>query len=606
MKDPCDDPISRRPVLRFRSAPGGAGVGSARRWFASILTVMLALAVTACGSGKGGTAEQALSPEDKAMEAGHEGGHTPLGDLSKVGTVEFPTSCDPDVQGEFKRAVALLHSFFYEEARRVFTSVLDRDPGCGIAHWGVAMTWYHPVWSPPTEQEFRAGTAAIEQAKRVGAKTQLERDYTAALATFFCTPDTTRPEACPPAHAERARRYTDAMRQLFASYPTEHEVAAFYGLALLGSATPADLTYQNQREAGKVLEQVWRVNREHPGVTHYLIHAFDYPSLAEQGLPAAKAYAGIAPQVPHALHMPSHTFVRRGLWDDAIRANLASAEAARAYEAKYHPGAASFEELHALDYLVYAYLQTAQFREAQAIADRVSAMEKTHPEFDFAVSYAMGAIPARLVLERQEWDKAAALPIPPRPFWAQFPFAEAHLEFARALGRTRVGDFPGARRSIERLAQLRDAVTNPRFEYFRQHIDVQTQAASGWLAISDGERSAGLRRLREAADLEDALGKHPVTPGSVLPVRELLGHALVDAGRPDEALTAFEASLDLNPGRFAAVHAAGRAAEKAGRDEIAAGYYRQLLSLASSVDPALDPSLAHARAFLDGAGRRRQ
>jgi tetratricopeptide (TPR) repeat protein len=585
-------------------------MGGTIRRLGLILTVILVLGAAACGSDDDGAAGQELSAAQSATESGsHEDGHTPLGDLSKVGTVEFATSCDPDVQGEFKRAVALLHSFFYEEARRVFTSVLDRDRQCGIAHWGVAMTWYHPVWTPPTEEEFRAGVAAIEQAMQVGAKTQLERDYIAALARFFCTPGTVRPEAgsegCPAVHAERARRYTEAMRQLYASYPKEQEVAAFYGLALLGSATPGDPAFRNQLEAGKVLEQVWRVNREHPGATHYLIHAFDYPSLAERGLEAAKAYAGIAPQVPHALHMPSHTFVRRGLWNDSIRANLASAETARAYQAKYHPGAASFEELHALDYLVYAYLQTAQFGEAQAVADRVAAMERTHPEFDFVVAYAVGVIPARLVLEREAWEKAAALPIPPRPYWGQFPFAEAHLEFARALGRTRVGDFAGARRSIERLAQLRDAVTNPRFEYFRKHIDVQVQAASGWLGVTESERGEGLRRLRDAADREDALGKHPVSPGSVLPVRELLGRALMDADRADEALAAFEASLAVNPGRFAAVNGAARAAEKAGRKEIAVKYYGELLSLAGSVDPDREPSLAHARAFLNAATTRR-
>lgn len=545
-------------------------MGDLRRRAFGVLVVTLSFGLAACGGDGDEVDEHRLSAQQSAQQsaadgAAHEEGHTPLGDLSKVGAVEFPTSCDPTVQPEFKRAVALLHSFFYEEARRVFTTVVERDAACGIAHWGVAMTWYHPVWTPPTDEEFRAGVAAVEEAKRVGAKTQLERDYIAALASFFCT------DGCPAAHAERARRYTTAMREMHGRYPKEQEVAAFYGLALLGSATPADPTYQNQREAGRVLDAVWQVNREHPGIAHYLIHAFDSPGLAEQGLPAAQAYAGIAPQVPHALHMPSHTFVRRGLWDEAIRANLASADAARAYADKYHPGAASFEELHALDYLVYAYLQTARYAEAEAVGERVAAMTKTHPEFDFVVAYAIGAIPARLVLERQAWDKAAALPIPPRPFWGQFSFAEAHLEFARAVGRTRVTDFAGARRSIERLGQLRDAVTNPRFEYFRKHIDVQMQAASGWLAVSEGARDEGLRRLREAADLEDALGKHPVSPGSVLPVRELLGQALLDADRPADAVAAFEASLALNPGRLAAAEGVRRAAEKAGRTGGAGG-----------------------------------
>lgn len=534
-------------------------MGDLRRRAVGVLIFTLSFGLAACRSDGDQADGLKLSTEQRtAGSAVHEAGHTPLGDLSKVGAVEFPTSCDPQVQPEFKRAVALLHSFFYEEARRVFTSVLERDVRCGIAHWGVAMTWYHPVWTPPTEEEFRAGVAAIEQAIQIGAKTKLEADVIAALARFFCAPGN-GPDVCPAAHIDRARRYTEAMRELYEGFPKEQEIAAFYGLALLGSAPPADPTLQNQREAGRVLNEVWRVNRNHPGIAHYLIHAFDSPTLAEQGLAAAKAYAGIAPQVPHALHMPSHTFVRLGLWDDAIRANLASAEAARAYAAKEHPGAASFEELHALDYLVYAYLQTSRFAEAEAVGDRLAAMTKTHPEFDFVVAYAMGAIPARLVLERQAWEKAAALPIPPRPLWKQFSFAEAHLEFARAIGRTRVADFAGARRSIDRLGQLRDAVTNPRFEYFRKHIDVQMRAASGWLAISEGARDEGLGRLREAADLEDALGKHPVSPGSVLPVRELLGQALLDAHRPDEALAAFEGSLALNPGRLAANQGAERA-----------------------------------------------
>lgn len=577
-------------------------VATPTRWIPMILTVTATLGLVACGTVEDEAAGQRITSQPTKEAGVHEGAaHTPLGDLSKVGTVAFPTSCDRKVQRDFERAVGLLHSFFYEEARRVFTSALNRDAQCGIAHWGVAMTWYHPVWTPPTEEEFQAGVSAIGQAKQVGAQTELERDYIEALGAFFCTPaGEADGQGCPPTHLERARRYSDAMRSLHAKYPKEHEIAAFYGLALLGSAAPADPTFQNQLEAGKVLEHVWRANRDHPGAAHYLIHAFDHPSLADKGIAAARAYAGIAPQVPHALHMPAHTFIRRGLWHESIKANLASAEAARAYEAQYHPGEASFEELHALDYLVYAYLQTAQVGEAKAIADRVANMRKTHPESDFVVAYAIGAIPARVVLERQAWREAAALAIPSRPFWAQFPFAEAHLEFARALGRTREGDLDGARESIERLRQLRDGVSGPRFAYFRKHVDVQVQAASGWLAATDGRREEGLRLLRQAADLEDALGKHPVSPGAVFPVRELLGHALMEANRFDEALGAFEVSLDLNPGRFAAVHGAGWAAEKGGKRDVAVKYYRQLLSLGNAVDPDQDPSLRHARSFLDG------
>ncbi len=523
------------------------------------------------------------------------------GDRQKVETVRFPTSCDPKVQSDFLEAVTVLHSFFYDESRRTFTGVTKKDPQCAMAHWGVAMTWYHPVWSPPTEEEFNAGLAAIAKAKDVGAETERERQYVGALAAFFCTPnpgnESSADSSCPAAHVERARNYAETMARLHAKYPKDSEAAAFYALALLGSAPPADPKFENQLRAGEVLQKLWRQDRNHPGVAHYLIHAFDYPPLADQGLPAAKVYARIAPRVPHALHMPSHTFTRRGMWRESIDTNLASAEAARAHIAKHHPGATASEELHALDYLAYGYLQTARNEEAREVVERVAKMDKTHPEVDLASTYAMGAIPARFALERQAWEEAAALSIPPRALWGHFPFAEAHLEFAHALGRARTGDLPGAQRAIDRLAELRDAATMARFEYFRKHVDVQVMAASGWLARAEGRDDEALKLLRQAADVEDALGKHPVTPGPVLPVRELLGSALLEIGRPEEALAAFEASLRISPNRFAGLYGAGQAAERANKREVASKYYRQLITLAKG--GVQRPELRHAREYLD-------
>ncbi|HEV3364413.1 MAG TPA: hypothetical protein VG795_09775, partial [Acidimicrobiia bacterium] len=537
--------------------------------------------------------------EPSAGLSDHSTHHAP-GDLRKVGAVNFPNSCDPAVQAEFKRGVALLHSFFYDEARKSFEAVTKQDTKCAIGHWGTAMTWYHPVWAAPTDDEFQAGLAAVETARAAEPPTPREQGYIAALATFFCAPGTgadSARESCPAAHAERAGRYREAMAALHRDHPEDDEAAVFYALALLGSAPATDPTFANQVKAGEILGEVWRRDPDHPGVVHYLIHAFDYPSLADHGLAAARAYADIAPWVPHALHMPSHTFTRLGLWEDSIETNLDSAEAARAHMAEHHPGKASFEELHALYYVVYALLQTARDDEAKDIVDRVAAMDQTHPDSDFVVAYAMGAIPARFALERGAWAEAASLPVPPRRLWADFPFAEAHLEFAHALGRARTGDVSGTRLAIDRLQQLRDAVTGARFEYFRKHIDVQIEAASGWLDLAERRHDEALASLRRAADAEDLLGKHPVSPGSIVPVRELLGHALIEARRPVEALEAYEASLRLNRGRFVAVSGAALAAEQAGHRDVAERYYRQLLDLSRAGGQR--PELTHARAYLD-------
>jgi hypothetical protein len=529
-----------------------------------------------------------------------------VGDLRRVGTVHFEISCDSKVTGDFARAVALLHSFFYEEARRRFESIAAQDPTCAMAAWGEAMTWYHPIWAPPTEAEMAAGRAAMERAKAAGARTERERDYIGALDAFYATPTTGDGGAVGQSchgpgggHTPRALAYANAMAAVHAKYPQDVEAAAFYALALLGSAPATDETLSNQLAAAAILEGLWKRNPDHPGVAHYLIHAYDYPSLAPRGLEASRAYAAIAPWVPHALHMPSHIFTRLGLWQEGIESNLASAEAARAYAAKYHPDAVSFEELHALDYLVYAYLQTEQDAKAQSVVDRVARITKTHPDIDFVVAYALGAIPARYALERRAWAEAAslALPNPQAPLWSGFPFDQAHIELAHALGRAHTGDAAGARRALERMAELRDATTDPRFQYFRRQLDLQQAAVSAWLDYREGKEEDALRRLRATADLEDALGKHPVSPGAILPARELLGELLLEAKRPEEALTAFEASLRLYPGRFAAVYGAAHAAALARRRDVARQRYGELLEITKAGD-GHRPEIGEAHAFL--------
>jgi tetratricopeptide (TPR) repeat protein len=515
-----------------------------------------------------------------------------LGDLSKVGTVEFPTSCNEKVQPDFLRGMALLHSFFYEEARRVFTSVAEQDPRCAMAHWGVAMTWYHPIWAAPTDQELASGLEAVKKAEAAATAASVserERDWIAAGAAYYRAakdgPGGAVGQSChgPTDAGTRRKAFSSAMERLHVKYPKDVEAAAFYALSLIQSSPTKD-ELPMQLEAAGILEPLWKEHRNHPGLVHYLIHAYDYPSLAEKGLAAADYYATIAPWVPHALHMPSHIYTRLGMWQKSIDANAASSEAARTYAQQYHPDAANYNELHALDYLAYGYLQTAQDKKARDVAQRLSQIKQTYPEVDFAVAYAAGAIPARIVLERQAWQEAASLPAPNERFVAKFPFDAAHVELAHALGRVHTGDLAGARKAAARIQELHDASTDPRFAYFKRQLELQQLAIAGWIAWAEKRNDEAIALLRYAADEEDALGKHPVSPGSIVPVREMLGDLYLELNRPDDALAAYEQSLTLNPARFRSIAGAGRAAEKAGKVDVARDYYRKLLELAGPGD----------------------
>jgi tetratricopeptide (TPR) repeat protein len=526
------------------------------------------------------------------------------GDLRAAGSVDFPVSCDPAVQAEFTRGVALLHSFFYEEARRIFTAVAARDPSCAMAQWGIAQTCWHPIWTPPTAEEMAAGSAAAKRAASLKS-TPREQAFIAAINAYYDTPEPAAGgpvgQSChgPVGPRERVAAYQQAMRKAYDAFPGDFETQVFYAFAVLavGYATPADTTLSNQKAAAEMLEALWQKNRLHPGVAHYLIHAYDYPSLATRGLPAAQAYAAIAPWVPHALHMPSHIFTRLGMWDDAVASNLASSEASRAYAAQRQRTAAEGEELHALDYMLYSYLQEARDGAAREVLARVDAVKATNPELDFTSAYALAAMPARFALERKAWAEAAALPIPPRPHWARYPFVEALFEYAHALGRARSGDAAGARRAIGRMRALRDATTETRFDYFKKHLDLQMQAASAWLAQGEGHSDEAVAALRGVADAEDALGKHPVTPGALMPAREQLGDLLLQLARPDEARQAFELALTIYPARFDGLYGAALSAERAGDRPAARRYYEQLAKQAAQAD-AVRPELVHARAFL--------
>ena len=558
---------------------------SVRKLFRSVLVLIV---VTANVRTSGG--ERAAAPAP--------------GDLRAVGKIEFPISSSPELQAEFERGVALLHSFFYEEARRIFTGVAEKDPNCAMAQWGIAMTWWHPIWTPPTPEEMKAGTAAIDKAAKMHPPTEREKKFIAALNAYYHAADGPTSGAAgqschgPVGSRERAMAYEKEMRELAHEYPDDMEAQTFYALALLaaGYATPNDTTLSKQLEAAGILEKLRAKNEKHPGITHYLIHSYDYPALAERGLSAAQVYASIAPWVPHALHMPSHIFTRLGMWEESVAANRASAEASRAYAKVRQREATESEELHALDYAVYSYLQEGEDKAAKEIVDFAATVRKTNPEMDFTSAYALAAIPARYALERNDWKSAAELGIPNVPHWKSFPFMEATIEYAHALGRAHTGDLDGAEKAIARMRQLRDATKEPKFDYFKNHLDLQIKTASAWVACVRGQPERAVEALRKTADAEDVLGKHPVSPGALVPVREQLGGLLFELGQTREAQTEFEAGLKIYPGRFRGLLGAAQSAEKAGDKESARHYYAKL---AAQTEKAGDSrrELAHVREF---------
>jgi tetratricopeptide (TPR) repeat protein len=518
--------------------------------------------------------------------------HSHHGDA--LGTVHFETTCAAGVNATFTRAVALLHSFGYEESRRAFEDVAARDPQCGMAHWGIAMTWWHPLWAPPTRAELISGQQAATKAKTIGARTPRERAYIEAVGLFYDGADTMT-------HQARATAYRERMSRIVSEFKDDVEASIFYALSLLATVSPGDASFANQKRAGEILNRISIDHPDHPGVAHYVIHAFDYPRLAADALPAARAYAKIAPASPHALHMPTHIFTRLGLWQESIDANLASARAARELVARVHPGATSFDALHALDYLVYAYLQIDDQEKARAAADEAAAARR-FDEPSFAAGYAIAAIPARRALELHDWKAAGALEAPAVDLpWQQFPYAPAITHFTQAIGAARTGQPARARAALESLQTIqRQLTTTPvpgPYDWAGQ-VESMRLAASAWLSRGEGRNDEALTQAGAAADLEEKVGKHPVTPGSVLPARELLGDMLLDLDRPAEALKAYESSLMESPNRFNSLAGAALAATRSGQRDKAADYYRKLLK---QVDPnSKRPEVQEARAFLRG------
>jgi hypothetical protein len=510
-------------------------------------------------------------------------------EVEQFGQVHFGTSCAAQVQPTFEHGVALLHSFAYGKAAQVFGDVFTKDPECGMAQWGIASSYFHVIWGPPTEDEFAAGRAAAVKASAVGAKTARERDYIAAIAAYY------QGDGVP--HAARVVAYDKAMAAVAEHSPGDHEAQIFHALAILGVAynSPPDKTYARQKEAAKILNGLLAVEPQHPGIAHYVIHSFDYPELAELALPAARAYARIAPSAPHALHMPSHIFTRLGMWKESIASNLASERTAQEWVAKTHAGATAFEALHAMDYLEYAYLQTGQDAKARDVADRVTkATSLDAPQF--AAAYALAAVPARNALERRAWNEAAALTVRPETFpWAKYPYAKAIVHFARAVGAARSGSVEAARQDVATLADIQASLEGQKGFDWATQVEIQRRAAAAWVAHAEKKDAEAVTLMRSAADLEDSTDKHPVTPGSVLPAREQLADLLAESGQPAKALVEYEASLRSAPARLNSFDGAAKAAERAGKKKEAKAFRERLLALCDGTlpDRLLTKTAAH-------------
>lgn len=501
---------------------------------------------------------------------------------SAVGTVDFETSCNPSVKDGFNHAVAELHSFWFPEARAGFESVLEADPSCAMAYWGIALThWGNPFGGLRSPQAIAAGKAAIDKAQSTGSPTPREKGYIDAVAGLFSSAD-------PGTQRARVVAYEGATEMVAARNPADTEARIFWALAIAQTALPTDKTFAQNLKAAEILEPLYRRLPNHPGLAHYIIHAYDVPALAEKALPAARAYADIAPSVPHALHMPSHTFTRVGLWKESVATNIRSAA-----EAEKTGGVA--EALHAMDYQTYAYLQMAQDAQAKTVLDRALAAAQAAASSGASAggvnSFALAAIPARYAMERMQWADAKALAVRPAP---NTPYTEAITHFARAVGAARSGAPAEAAADIARLAAIRDRELELKDAYWAEQVDIQRRVAEAWVAYASGQKEAGLTQLAAAADAEDLTDKSAVTPGPLAPARELYGFMLLDAGRARDALAAFEAVTKKEPNRFLALYGAGKAAEASKQTAQAKRYFAHIAAMCADAAPDR-PELVYAR-----------
>jgi tetratricopeptide (TPR) repeat protein len=496
----------------------------------------------------------------------------------QLGKVHFATSCNEIAQRRFDRALRYQHSFWYRESKEIFEEVLKADSTCAIAYWGIAQSLLVNPFNPTPAKNLAEGLAAVEKGKAIGAKTSRENDLIAAIGASYADFDKLDQRT-------RAQAYAKAMAEVASRYPDDDEVQIYYALALDIAASPSDKTYVNQLKAAGILEPIFKRQPEHPGVAHYLIHTYDYPALAAKGLDAATRYAGIAEAAPHAQHMPSHIFTRVGSWAESVASNAAAARLAKA-------GHEADDELHASDYMVYALLQLGRDREAHQILDQMRIVTGFNPDRNTG-PFALAASPARYIVERGDWTAAADLPLRP----SKFAYVDAMTRFARALGAVRSGHVDAAKPDIATLAALRDKLREAKDAYWAGQVDIQWQAASAWASYAEGRHDDALEMMSAAADAEDKTEKATVTPGPLMPARELYGAMLLERGMAKEALAAFEATLRKEPNRLGAYLGAARAAEKAGDADKARAYYAQAVAMTAHADP-VRAEIAQVRAIV--------
>jgi tetratricopeptide (TPR) repeat protein len=494
----------------------------------------------------------------------------------KLGAVHFSTSCNAAAQKEFDRAVALLHSFQFNQAIEGFNTALKSDPTCGIAHWGIALSqWSNPFAAGMKDNsQLRAGRESAERGKAAGARTERELAYIAAVARLYSSFESTPQQA-------RLLAYRDAMEGLASKYSDDKEAQIFYALALAAAEEPTDKTYAARLKAGAILEKLFREEPDHPGLAHYIIHTYDVPSLAGKALVAARRYSDIAPDAPHALHMPSHTFTRVGYWQDSIDSNRAAAAASRRV-------GQTAEELHASDYQVYAYLQTAQDEAARKVLE---ALPEIASRFDATVVvsgaagpdagyFALAAIPARYAMERRDWQRAAEL----QPRETPFPYTDAITWFARGIGAARLRDVPKVQASVSALQDIRTRLEKAKNSYWAGQAEIQRLELVAWSSLAEGRKDLALATMKSAAEIEDGTDKKAITPGPLAPARELFGEMLLEVNQPAQALEQFEATLKKEPNRFRALYGAARAAQLSGNRETPRKYFAELLKICELAD----------------------
>jgi tetratricopeptide (TPR) repeat protein len=504
------------------------------------------------------------------------------------GTVHFPVSCSPAAQAQFDIAVSMLHSFYYPETIKAFNEVTAIDPACAMAYWGIAVSERpNPLAGPFDSEALQLGFEAIQKGKSLSPKTQRERDWLAAAEPFFKDADKLDQKT-------RTKAYEKAMEQLYIHYPDDSEAAVFYALALNESADLADITRANQLKAAAILEKVKAQQPNHPGVAHYLIHSYDYAGLAELGKSAADQYAAIAPSSPHALHMPSHTYTILGMWEKSIESNKAALRAAKDYACQhYPPGTSDPSQPHFLDFMEYDYLQLGQDKQARALVEEAASLNK-FPVMRPTVAFGLAAVPARYALERGAWADAAQL----HPHESLYAYTQAITYFARAIGAAKSGNAKQAREDVEKLrAAYQSDLAKPDQAYWAGQSNILLQAASAWLARTEGNSAEGIRMMRSAADLEDASDKHVAMENRLFPMRELFGYMLLELKQPKTALHEFESSLKVNPNRLRGLYGAAKASEMLGDRETARQWYAKLITLTRASDPGR-AELLEANVFL--------